>query len=80
MWKVCILPTRARFPRPVSYTHLPNENRLGELALHAVQQAVFARQVNARQGGEKAGTQHAVYHAAGVAAVSYTHLRCQNAR
>ena len=34
-----------------------------------MQQAVLTGQVNARQGGEKAGPQHAVHHPAGKAAV-----------
>ena len=45
---------------------IADENRLGEFALHTVQQTVLPGQIDASQSGEEAGPQHAVAHTAGI--------------
>ena len=48
--------------------HIPNEHGPCEFAFHAVEQAVLTGQIYARQRGKQARAQHAVYHAARIAA------------
>ena len=48
---------------------VPDKDRLCKFALHRMQQAVFSRQQNAGEGGEKAGHQHSIADPSWVAAL-----------